>query len=148
MLGLLSCLQRWETFKEWLSNLTYSLELWRAPIKKIEGNFGSGVKSYFILLKMLLLLNIPVFILSFGFLTIPQLLYLPSPSQNNSRPFTGAELLTGQVGSLLRKKGWCGLLHVHRASLDSITDSLGNGVSFVSSLPLGPSQSPHLCPFG
>ena len=90
--------QAWETFKESLGNLTYSMELWRDPIKKIEGNFGSGVKSYFILLKWLLLLNIPIFIISFGFITIPQLVYKPSVSQVNPQPFTGAELLTGEVG--------------------------------------------------
>ncbi|XP_071797376.1 transmembrane channel-like protein 7 [Asterias amurensis] len=86
----------WESFKESLSNLTYSFELWRDPIKKIEGNFGSGVTSYFVLLKWLLLLNIPVFIISFGFITIPQLVYQPSASQENPESFTGAEILTGE----------------------------------------------------
>nr|XP_054762398.1 transmembrane channel-like protein 7 [Lytechinus pictus]XP_054762399.1 transmembrane channel-like protein 7 [Lytechinus pictus] len=86
---------KWESFLESLSDFTYSLELWRSSIKKIEGNFGSGVTSYFLLLKWLLLLNIPVFLLTFGFVTTPQLIYEPSARYPHSENFSGWDLLTG-----------------------------------------------------
>ncbi|XP_072044198.1 transmembrane channel-like protein 7 isoform X2 [Amphiura filiformis] len=84
----------WESFKERVANWTYTLELWRHSIKTIEGNFGSGVVSYFLLLKWLLLLNIPVFILSFCFIFVPQLFYAPSAASNNAT-FEAGDLLTG-----------------------------------------------------
>ena len=58
-----------------LAEAMYSLELWRSQTKKIEGKFGTGVTSYFVLLKFLLYLNIPVFLLSFSLLVLPMILY-------------------------------------------------------------------------
>ena len=58
-----------------MAEATYSLELWRGQIKNIEGKFGTGVTSYFMLLKFLFLLNVPVFLLSFGLLVLPMILY-------------------------------------------------------------------------
>ena len=89
-------IQSWESFKESLANWTYSLEPWRNSIKSIEGHFGSGVVSYFLLLKWLLLLNIPVFMISFCFISMPQLFYQASPSVNNIS-FAAGDLLTGGV---------------------------------------------------
>ena len=48
-------LQSWKRFKQNLAEATYSLELWRGQIKNIEGKFGTGVTSYFMLLKFLFL---------------------------------------------------------------------------------------------
>ena len=94
-----------------MKEFAYSLELWRSLLKKVEGHFGTGVTSYFLFLKWIFLLNIPVFILTFGFVVIPQILfrYYPAesePSMNttnitNHVSFSGAELLTGEVSILV-----------------------------------------------
>ncbi|XP_006819108.1 uncharacterized protein LOC102810173, partial [Saccoglossus kowalevskii] len=84
----------WQTVKNKLKDLKYSTNFWDGHIKKIEGNFGSGVTSYFLFLRWLLLLNIPVFLLSFSFATIPQLIYEPSPLYNTAS-FSVLDLFTG-----------------------------------------------------
>jgi len=66
---------------------------WSESIRKVEGNFGSGVASYFIFLRSLFFLSIPSFILNFTFISIPQLID-PPPKDPNIH-FTGVELLTG-----------------------------------------------------
>nr|KAG5713894.1 hypothetical protein BaRGS_024521 [Batillaria attramentaria] len=85
--------------KDRLAELRYSLYLWRAPLKRIEGRFGSGVLSYFLFLKWMLFINIPTVLLTTGFVCVPQLLFRwlqqnPSGFVNNTA-FTGMELLTG-----------------------------------------------------
>ncbi|XP_078319410.1 transmembrane channel-like protein 7 isoform X1 [Crassostrea virginica] len=94
----------WMHFKHRMAEFAYSLELWRSHMKKIEGHFGTGVTSYFLFLKWIFLLNIPVFILTFGFVVVPQILYrynikVPSGygfTENQTVvSFTGEELLTG-----------------------------------------------------
>ncbi|XP_077979749.1 transmembrane channel-like protein 5 isoform X2 [Glandiceps talaboti] len=84
----------WQRFKNSIKDFIYSVNFWGGHIKKIEGNFGSGVTSYFTFLRWLLILNIPVFLLSFSFITIPQLIYEPSPKYNDAS-FSGWDLLTG-----------------------------------------------------
>ncbi|XP_078609735.1 transmembrane channel-like protein 5 isoform X2 [Branchiostoma floridae x Branchiostoma japonicum] len=84
----------WRHFLSKIAELRYIFVLWRSHLKKIEGFFGTGILSYFIFLKTLFLLNVPLFVLSFCFITIPQLVYQPSPTVNNAS-FTGIELLTG-----------------------------------------------------
>lgn len=79
-------------------------------MKKVEGHFGTGVTSYFLFLKWIFLLNIPVFILTFGFVVFPQILFtynLPngtSPTANRTS-FSGAELLTGAVSTQILDNG-------------------------------------------
>lgn len=94
----------WMHFKHRMAEFAYSLELWRSHMKKIEGHFGTGVTSYFLFLKWLFLLNIPVFTLTLGFVVVPQILYrynIKVPSgygfsvNETSVSFTGEELLTG-----------------------------------------------------
>lgn len=98
----------WVHFKNNMKEFAYSLELWKSLMKKIEGNFGTGVSSYFLFLKWIFLLNIPVFILTFGFVVLPQILfrYHPpgtTPVDNSTThnytsyhaSFSGGELLTG-----------------------------------------------------
>lgn len=65
----------WKHFKEGLEEAKYTLYLWRSRLKKIEGQFGSGVLSYFLFLKWLLFINIPTVLLTLGFLFVPQLLF-------------------------------------------------------------------------
>ncbi|OWF50434.1 transmembrane channel-like protein 5 [Mizuhopecten yessoensis] len=108
----------WMHFKYRLAELAYSLELWRSLTKKIEGHFGTGVTSYFMFLKWIFLLNIPIFFLTLCFIVIPQIVYVefqPSaeavaavvaannmtnvtttaPVVTTTAAFTGRELLTG-----------------------------------------------------
>ncbi|XP_034948766.1 transmembrane channel-like protein 5 [Chelonus insularis] len=56
------------TLKDFLS----SIELWYSAIKSIEGNFGSGVATYFKFLRWLFLLNCMNCLLSILFIILPQ----------------------------------------------------------------------------
>ncbi|KAK2167313.1 hypothetical protein NP493_1280g00011 [Ridgeia piscesae] len=58
-----------------MADVLYSMELWKASLKTIEGNFGTGVTSYFQFLKWLFLFNIPTFLIIFFFVIVPQLLW-------------------------------------------------------------------------
>ena len=58
--------------------------------------FGSGVQSYFVLLRWLFLLNLVILSLTIFFLFIPQVIHENSV-QNNNASFTGWEMLTGEV---------------------------------------------------
>ncbi|KAL3877097.1 hypothetical protein ACJMK2_034852, partial [Sinanodonta woodiana] len=53
-----------ELKKGW-KELTYKLELWKSSLKKIEGQQGTGVVSYFVFLKWMLFLDTFLFILLF-----------------------------------------------------------------------------------
>ncbi|CAL1542633.1 unnamed protein product [Lymnaea stagnalis] len=79
--------------------MSRALDLWRSHLLIIEGSFGTSVVSYFIFLKWVLLINIPVFLLTFCFLVIPQILfrwYQKNPAgYKDAEPFRGIELLTG-----------------------------------------------------
>lgn len=102
--------QTWVHFKNNMKEFAYSLELWKSLMKKVEGHFGTGVTSYFLFLKWIFLLNIPVFILTFGFVVLPQILFryyppVTTPVVNSTAhnytsyhvSFSGEELLTGAV---------------------------------------------------
>lgn len=60
------------------------------------GMFGSGVLSYFVLLRWLFLLNIVILLLTIFFLFIPQVIHENSV-ENNNASFSGWEMLTGEV---------------------------------------------------
>lgn len=68
-------------------------------MKEIGGTFGSSVLSYFLFLKWLLLFNLFSFLINFGFITIPLLVFDPSPKVPANVSFRGLELLTGAVSS-------------------------------------------------
>ncbi|XP_070841402.1 transmembrane channel-like protein 5 [Chaetodon trifascialis] len=72
-----------------------TLELWQGVMKEIGGKFGTSVLSYFLFLKWLLMFNIFSFLVNFGFITIPLLVYDPSPNIPANVSFRGLELLTG-----------------------------------------------------
>lgn len=61
--------------------------------------FGSGVQSYFVLLRWLFLLNIVISLSTVFFLFIPQIIHDQS-TEHNTVSFTGWELLTGEVKQL------------------------------------------------
>ncbi|NXT72675.1 TMC7 protein, partial [Chaetops frenatus] len=75
-------LSRWKKWRETSSKslkkalsevkgLSSYLVLWRHDIHSIEGKFGTGIQSYFSFLRFLVLLNFIIFILMFGFVTLP-----------------------------------------------------------------------------
>ncbi len=63
----------WNHFRAGVKEWLYSLELWRGHLKDIEGQFGSGVVSYFAFLRWLMFLNLFVFLVEFGFVSLPML---------------------------------------------------------------------------
>ncbi|XP_052761311.1 transmembrane channel-like protein 5 isoform X2 [Mya arenaria] len=94
-----NCSISWKHFKYNMAEFGYFLKLWRGHLKKIEGHFGTSVLSYFLFLKWLFYINIPVFVLTFGFVILPQILYRHKvqdpPGYTQNVTFTGQELLTG-----------------------------------------------------
>ena len=63
----------WNHFQSGVKEWLYSLEPWRGHLKDIEGQFGSGVVSYFVFLRWLMFLNLFVFLMEFGFVSLPTL---------------------------------------------------------------------------
>ncbi|KAK6300607.1 hypothetical protein J4Q44_G00287050 [Coregonus suidteri] len=86
------------SFRRCGANMTLArqtLELWRGTMKEVGGKFGTGVLSYFKFLKWLLMFNIFSFLVNFGFITIPQLIYDTKPDIPSRVSFKGLEILTG-----------------------------------------------------
>ncbi|XP_031144746.1 transmembrane channel-like protein 5 isoform X1 [Sander lucioperca] len=78
-----------------LRSARQTLELWQGIMKEIGGTFGTSVLSYFVFLKWLLMFNIFSFLVNFGFITIPLLVFDPSPNIPPNVSFRGLEILTG-----------------------------------------------------
>ncbi|XP_071443918.1 transmembrane channel-like protein 7 [Hetaerina americana] len=115
-------------FKMWMKDVVYVMEPWYGSIKVIEGHFGTSTATYFRFLRWLFVINTVVFIMSFGFLVIPQLLihlYKPSFDQksitiegnstvipefnliepeNSSSPYDANTEFA--IGNLLTGEGW------------------------------------------
>ncbi|XP_071107730.1 transmembrane channel-like protein 7 [Haliotis cracherodii] len=51
-----------------------TIELWGSSFHSIEGHHGTGVLSYFVFLRWMFGLNILLFLLMFGFITVPTIL--------------------------------------------------------------------------
>ncbi|XP_030001605.1 transmembrane channel-like protein 5 [Sphaeramia orbicularis] len=86
------------SFRRWGYNIRsarQTLELWHSIMKEIGGRFGTSVLIYFIFLKWLLMFNIFSFLVNFGFITIPLLVYDHSPNIPPNTHFRGLEILTG-----------------------------------------------------
>lgn len=65
----------WKKFKISWNEFTYSLEVWKGSIKKIEGHQGTGVVSYFVFLRWLFFLNFFIFLLCFWVITFFQVAF-------------------------------------------------------------------------
>lgn len=78
---------KWQRRKIWQhlqikwTEYVSKMELWRGSLKKIEGNFGTGVVAYFLFLKWLMFLNLGIFLLIFSFIVLPQLLLIEPKKQ-------------------------------------------------------------------
>ena len=53
-------------------------------MKEVEGHFGTAVVSYFIFLRWLFIMNILIFALWFGFVVIPNAVYISCESVSQS----------------------------------------------------------------
>lgn len=69
---------KWQRRKVWQklqlkwTEYVVKMELWSNALKKIEGNFGTGVVAYFLFLRWLMFLNLLIFALIFAFIVLPQ----------------------------------------------------------------------------
>lgn len=66
----------WEKFKMRWKEAYMKLELWRHSLKEIEGNFGTGVVTFFLFVKWLMLLNLCVTVLVIVFILLPTLIMI------------------------------------------------------------------------
>lgn len=76
---------------KWSEYLT-KMELWRTSLKKIEGNFGTGVVAYFVFLRWLMILNLLIFSIIFVFIILPQLVLIEPkdfPCDPHTPPVSG-----------------------------------------------------------
>ncbi|XP_029844393.2 transmembrane channel-like protein 5 isoform X2 [Ixodes scapularis] len=83
-----------------VSDLMSHLDLWHSHLKDIQGNFGSGVTSYFLFLRRMFLLNILMSVLLMGFVTVPQIIYDRSLSAVSSHVFRNGTNV-GYVGAFV-----------------------------------------------
>ncbi|NXS72321.1 TMC6 protein, partial [Pandion haliaetus] len=76
-----------------LLSLLPAAKPWHYALKQISGRFGSGVLSYFLFLKTLLMFNISSLLILLVFVVALQAAYPPASA--SPQPFSGLELLTG-----------------------------------------------------
>ncbi|KAJ8915105.1 hypothetical protein NQ315_000357 [Exocentrus adspersus] len=82
-------------FKLSMKNLAYMLELWYGTMKRIEGNFGSGVASFFKFLRWMFILDAFIALVTFSFIVVPQIVF---HSRNGTlfEGFQAMDILTGE----------------------------------------------------
>ncbi|GAB5581359.1 transmembrane channel-like protein 6 isoform X3 [Prionailurus iriomotensis] len=79
----------------WLLAGLHGLKPWRYALKRIGGQFGSSVLSYFLFLKTLLAFNALLLLPVLAFVAGVQAAFPPPASPGPVPAFTGLELLTG-----------------------------------------------------
>lgn len=79
-----------------MKNLAYTFELWYGTVKQIEGNFGSGVASFFKFLRWMFILNALMAIVSFSFIVVPQITFEWS-NRSLIEGFNVIDIFTGEV---------------------------------------------------
>lgn len=86
----------------WLGGLSQkkSIQLWQKVLKNISARFGTGILSYFIFLRRLLLYNILFFLINGLFLLLPQISNPPPHSKDEHTDFW---ILTGTVRMYILK---------------------------------------------
>nr|CAI5856321.1 unnamed protein product [Callosobruchus analis] len=82
-------------FKDRIKDLAYTFELWYGALKKIEGNFGSGVGSFFKFLRWIFILNSVISIISFSFIVLPQITY-NGDNNETTKDFHWDDIFTGE----------------------------------------------------
>ncbi|XP_033739137.1 transmembrane channel-like protein 7 isoform X4 [Pecten maximus] len=105
----------WKKFKIGYREFKYQLELWGTSLKKIEGQQGAGVLSYFVFLRTLFKLNIAIFFLMFIFVT------LPASVNFSSNGYTSAVTGTGIGGVDVATAQTCSANYEVNVSSDAAT---------------------------
>ena len=89
-------LSRWNIqMRNILTQLTTALEPWTRAVKQIEGSYGTGVGSYFRLLRTFLYFNIFVSLLTFIFLVLPIITDSSAMAGGGASQCSGSDIFLG-----------------------------------------------------
>ncbi|XP_066237485.1 transmembrane channel-like protein 6 isoform X6 [Saccopteryx leptura] len=92
-----TCVLAWHSLGLVLLSRLHALAPWHYALKRIGGQFGSSVLSYFLFLKTLLGFNVLLLLPLLAFVVGVQAAFPPAPL-GSAPAFTGLELLTGGQG--------------------------------------------------
>ncbi|XP_055705187.1 transmembrane channel-like protein 7 [Phlebotomus papatasi] len=94
----------WQQLQAKWTECLAKIELWKGSLKRIEGNFGTGVVAYFLFLRWLMFLNLGIFLIILGFVVMPQI-FLVAPEDDeclgdmpNSTACCAEDYLNGTSG--------------------------------------------------
>ncbi|XP_012221585.2 transmembrane channel-like protein 7 [Linepithema humile] len=81
----------WQQFRIRMKEAYSKMELWNDSLKKIGGNFGMGIVSYFLFIKWLMYLNLLLFAILFLLIVLPAIL-LEVPENEACTPNNNASV--------------------------------------------------------